>query len=61
MGFSEKQVKALRRNLNTVMYEHDRPMVESSHISKAGTQSQRPIGSSASMVGTGRRLKPAVF
>ena len=57
MGFSAKQLQALRRNLDNDMSGRARPMAASSPISKAGTRSRKPIGFLALMVGAGRPSK----
>ena len=60
MGFSDKQLKALRRNLDQPPRAHPRrPMAASSPISRVGTRSRKPIVSLALMPGAGRRLNPA--
>ena len=59
MGFSAKQLQALRRSLKAGMSARVKPMGASSPISKAGTRSRRPTGSSALMAGTGRPWTPA--
>ena len=58
MGFSAKQVLALRRNPITGMSAPVRPMAANSPISRAGTPSRRPTGSLALTAGTGRRSNP---
>ena len=57
MGFSDKQLKALRRNLDHRRVRTRSPMAASFPISKAGTRSRKPIGSLALMPGAGRPLK----
>ena len=59
MGFSAKQVR--RRcgvNPTTATSAPVRPMAVNCPISRAGTRSRRPTGSSALMAGTGRRSNP---
>ena len=58
MGFSAKQVQALRRNMIIAISARVRPMAANSLISRVGTPSRRPTGSSDSMAGTGRRSNP---
>ena len=57
MGFSDKQLKALRRNLDHRCVRTRSPMAVSSPISRAGTRSRKPTASLALMPGAGRRLK----
>ena len=59
MGFTEKQLQALRRASTAGMSARARPMVAKSPTSKAGTRSRKPTGSLALMVGIGRRWTPA--
>ena len=59
MGFSEKQMQALRRSLNAGTSAPARPMAASSPISRAGTRSRKPTGSSASMPGAARPWRRA--
>ena len=59
MGFSTKQVKSLRRNLDHRPSAHARPMGANSLTSRAGMRSPRPTASLALMAGTARLLNPA--
>ena len=60
MGFSAKQVQALRRDLNSRnVSARARPMDANSRTSKAGMRSRKPIGSLVLMAGTGKRWNPA--
>ena len=60
MGFSRKQLVALRRNLDTACSTHPRePMAVSSPIWRAGMSSRKPTGSSVLMAGAGRHWNPA--
>ena len=59
MGFSAKQVQALRRQPRPArMSGPGRRMAGNLPISRAGTPSRRPTGSSASTAGTGRLSSP---
>jgi hypothetical protein len=60
MGFSAKQVQAVRRHLSTRHIRTPRPMAANCPISRAGTPSRKPTGFSDLMVGTGRRPSLAV-
>jgi hypothetical protein len=60
MGFSAKQMQALRRSLNTPTSVPATPMAGYYRTSKAGLRFQKPIEFLGLMVGIGKRWKRAV-